>query len=108
MNSRLFALAFSAAALAGPLAAAQTVDGLVADPKALNAELDRCKSLGLASEHDARCKIANQAEDRRFIGKGATYTPLPIDLFPNSPDHLVPAEKTKKPTHPTGAKRDGQ
>jgi conjugative transfer region protein TrbK len=83
----------------GPLAEAQTVDQLVADPRALKAEFDRCESLGMASEDDARCKIAVEAEHKRFFGTGKSqYTPKPVQVFPGQPEPVIgpvqPAGKT--------------
>lgn len=77
------------------LAEAQTVDQLVADPRALKAEFDRCENLGMAAEDDARCKIAVEAEHKRFFGTGKSqYTPTPIEVFPN---HPVPVTKPVQP-----------
>ncbi len=68
------------------LAYGQTVEQLIADPRALKAEFDRCESLGLASENDARCKIAAEAEHKRFFGTGKSqYTPAPVNVFPSEP-----------------------
>ena len=79
------------------LADAQTVDQLVADPRALKAEFDRCESLGMASEGDARCKIAVEAEHKRFFGTGKSqYTPTPVQVFPNQPEPVT------KPVQPGG------
>lgn len=72
------------------LAEAQTVDQLVADPRALKAELDRCESLGMASEDDTRCKIAVEAEHKRFFGTGKSqYTPAPVQVFPGQPEPVI-------------------
>ena len=62
---------------------AQTVDQLVADHALLIAELDRCKQLGMVSVDDPRCKTARVAENKRFFGNGTTYTPAPVNAFPN-------------------------
>lgn len=75
---------------------AQTVDQLVTDPAALKAEMDRCETLGFASENDARCKIANAAEQKRFMGSGVTYTPLTVDVFPNH-EKVEPQPKNQVP-----------
>ncbi len=71
----------------GPfVACAQTIDELVAHHALLNAEMDRCKQLGMASVDDARCKTARAAETKRFFGNGqTTYTPHPVDVFPSAP-----------------------
>ena len=58
----------------------------------LTAELDRCKHLGMAANNDARCRTAWQAENKQFFGHAPTYTQKPVNLFPNTPDKLVPAE----------------
>ena len=42
----------------GPAALAQTVDQLVVDHTLLNAELKRCKKLGMASVDNMRCILA--------------------------------------------------
>jgi len=83
-------------------AAAPTIDQLIARPTLLNAEMDRCKHLGMAANDDARCRTAWQAENKRFFGNGVTYTPEPVDLFRNTPDTLVPAEK-QQPSPPAAA-----
>ncbi len=90
----------TAAALfvAAPVAGfAQTVDQLVADHALLNAELDRCKQLGMASVDDARCKTARAAENKRFFGNGTTYTPAPVTVTPGEP---VPDIKSPKKNNP--------
>ena len=74
-------------------AAAPTIDQLVANPTLLNAEMDRCKHLGMAANDDARCRTAWQAENKRFFGKGVTYTPKPVDLFRNTPAYVSPGKK---------------
>lgn len=80
-------IVFAATAfLLGPLAAAsaQTVDQLLADHGLLNAELDRCKGLGMGSLTDARCKTAHAAETKRFFGDYTVhYTPIPVQVYPN-------------------------
>ena len=85
---------------AAPVAAfAQTVDQLVADHALLNAELDRCKQLGMASVDDARCKTARVAENKRFFGNGTTYTPSAPSVYPDVkiPDLKSPAEQGGPP-----------
>ncbi|BAJ79779.1 hypothetical protein ACMV_04320 [Acidiphilium multivorum AIU301] len=85
-------------------AAAPTIDQLVANPTLLNAEMDRCKHLGMAANDDARCQTAWRAEDKRFFGNGVTYTPEPVNIFRNTPNKLVPAEKQRPiPPAPAGA-----
>ena len=78
-----------------PAAQAQTVDQLLADHALLGTELDRCKQMGMASTDDPRCKTARAAEQRRFFGNGQDkYTPpSSVDVFPNTPDKLVPAQR---------------
>ena len=85
-------------------AAAPTIDQLVAKPTLLNAEMDRCKHLGMAANADTRCQTAWKAENKWFLGNGVTYTPEPVSIFRNTPDKLVPAEKQRPiPPAPTGA-----
>ena len=87
------------------LAAAPTIDQLIANPSLLNAEMDRCKHLGMAANDDARCHAAWQAENKRFFGNGkTTYTPTPVNIFPNTPSKLVPALKQQdNPPSPSGS-----
>ena len=86
------------------LAAAPTIDQLIANPSLLNAEMDRCKRLGMAATDDARCQAAWQAENKRFFGNGVRYSPEPVNIFRNTPDKLVPAEKQQPiPPAPAGA-----
>ena len=67
-------------------ASAPTIDQLVANPKMLTAELDRCKHLGMAANDDARCLTAWQAQNKQFFGKGSgTYSKVPVHLFGNTP-----------------------
>ncbi len=92
----------AAAALfaSAPVAAfAQTVDQLVADHALLNAELDRCKQLGMASVDDPRCKTARAAENKRFFGNGTTYTPSAPSVYPDVkiPDLKTPAQQGGPP-----------
>ncbi len=91
--------------LAAPAwAAAPTIDQLVANPTLLNTEMDRCKHLGMAANDDARCQTAWRAENKRFFGNGVTYTPEPVNIFRNTPNKLVPAEKQRPiPPAPAGA-----
>jgi conjugative transfer region protein TrbK len=84
--------------------AAPTIDQLVANPTLLNTEMDRCKHLGMAANDDARCQTAWRAENKRFFGNGVTYTPEPVNIFRNTPNKLVPAEKQRPiPPAPAGA-----
>ena len=85
-------------------AAAPTIDQLVANATLLNAEMNRCKHLGMAANDDARCQTAWRAENKRFFGNGVTYTPEPVNIFRNTPNKLVPAEKQRPiPPAPAGA-----
>jgi conjugative transfer region protein TrbK len=83
-------------------AAAPTIDQLVANPTLLNAEMDHCQQRGMAANDDARCRTAWQAENKRFFGNEVTYTPEPVNIFRNTPDKLVPAEK-QQPSPPAAA-----
>ena len=84
-------------------AAAPTIAQLVANPTLLNTEMDRCKHLGMAANDDARCQTAWRAENKRFFGNGVTYTPEPVNIFRNTPNKLVPAEKQRPiPPAPAG------
>ena len=67
------------------LAAAPTIDQLVANPTMLNCEMDRCKHLGMAANADPRCQTAWRAENKRFFGSGVTYTPSTPQVYPNAP-----------------------
>ncbi len=88
--------------VAGSPGRAQTVDQLLADPGALRAELERCKSLGVASTTDARCQAADQAEQRRFFGNfKSQYTPEPVQVFPSRPEPVI------KPVPPGGKAPNG-
>ena len=80
------------------LAAAPTIDQLIANPSLLNAEMDRCKHLGMAANDDARCQAAWQAENKRFFGNGVTYTKRPVNIFPNTPAYVSPGQA--KPVSP--------
>jgi conjugative transfer region protein TrbK len=93
------ALAIAAAVLVPRFASAQSVDQLLGDRALLSAELERCKQLGMASVDDARCKTARQAENKRFFGSGATYTPSPpVDVFPSHPTIDLQPMKQKTPS----------
>jgi conjugative transfer region protein TrbK len=82
------------------LAAVPTIDQLIANPSLLNAEMDRCKHLGMAANDDARCQAAWQAENKRFFGNGpGTYTPAPVTVFNNTPK-FDPQPNSQKP-HPS-------
>ena len=90
MTNHVSLILFVPILLSVSLADAQTVDQLVADPRALKAELDRCESLGVTSEDDARCKIAVEAEHKRFFGTGKSqYTPSPVHVFPGQPEPVI-------------------
>ena len=79
------------------LAAVPTIDQLVANPTMLNAEMDRCKHLGMAAHDDARCQTAWKAENKRFFGNGpGTYTPAPVTVF-NNPPKFDPQPNSQKP-----------
>jgi conjugative transfer region protein TrbK len=80
-----------------------TVDQLVANPTMLNAEMDRCKHLGMAANDDARCQAAWQAENKRFFGNGAgTYSQAPVNVFNNTPK-FDPQPNSQKPHPPTSS-----
>ena len=85
MNARLPAIIGIICVSAPVWAAAPTIDQLAANPTLLNAEMDRCKHLGMAANDDARCQTAWQAENKRFFGNGVTYTPAPVHVFNNVP-----------------------
>ena len=85
------------------LAAAPTIDQLVANPTLLNAEMDRCKDLGMAANDDARCQTAWRAENKRFFGNGVTYTPKPVDLFRNTPAYVSPGKNEATSGQPSKA-----
>lgn len=78
-----------------PAVKAQTIDDLLANHALLGTELDRCKQMGMASTDDTRCKTARAAEQKRFFGNGQDkYTPpSSVDVFPKTPDKLVPAQR---------------
>ena len=99
MNSHTLALAIAAAVLVPTFASAQGVDQLLADRALLNAELERCKQLGMASLDDTRCKTARPAENKRFFGSGAIHTPpRPLDVFPSHPTIDPQPMKQKTPS----------
>jgi conjugative transfer region protein TrbK len=84
-------------------AAAPTIDQLVANPKLLNAEMDRCKHLGMAANDDARCRTAWRAENKWFFGNGVTYTPAPVRVFNNVPKFdAQPNSQKAAPPNPSG------
>lgn len=85
MKSQMLALAIAAAVFVPSFASAQNIDQLLADRGLLNAELERCKQLGMASIDDTRCKTARQAENKRFFGNGTIYTDTPVQVFPGAP-----------------------
>ena len=67
-------------------AKAPTIDQLVANPKMLTAELDRCQRLGMAANNDTSCHTAWQAQNKQFFGHGAgSYSKTPVHLFSNTP-----------------------
>jgi conjugative transfer region protein TrbK len=66
------------------VAAAPTVEQLLADRALLRAELERCKTLDKASA-DSRCKVADEAERKRFMGSRPTYTDRPVEAFHGNP-----------------------
>ena len=81
-------------------ASAPTIDQLVANPKMLTAELDRCKQLGMAANGDARCHTAWQAQNKQFFGSGAgNYSKVPVHLFGNTPK-FDPEPNSQKPYPP--------
>ena len=82
-------------------ASAPTIDQLVANPKTLTAELDRCKHLGMAANNDARCHTAWQAENKQFFGHAPTYTKRPINLFRNTPAYVSPGPQKSNLSKPT-------
>ena len=77
-------------------ASAPTIDQLVANPKMLTVELDRCKHLGMAANNDARCHTAWQAENKQFFGHAPTYTKRPVDIFPGTPAYVSPVSPGQK------------
>jgi conjugative transfer region protein TrbK len=50
----------------------------------LQAELRRCKGLGLAAAEDAACQAANREHRARFLAPSTPYAPRYIDIFPKS------------------------
>ncbi len=74
-------------------AAAPSIDQLAANPTLLNAEMARCRHLGMAANEDARCQTAWRAENKRFSGNGVTYTPNTPQVYPDAPfPDLHPAQ----------------
>lgn len=69
---------------------APTIDQLVANPKMLTAELDRCQRLGMAANEDARCHTAWNAENKQFFGHAPTYTQKSVNVFPGTPAYVSP------------------
>ena len=103
MNAKVFVIIGISCIAVPAWAGTPTIDQLVANPTTLNAEMDRCKHLGMAANDDARCQTAWKAENKRFLGNGVTYTPEPVNIFRNTPDKLVPAEKQRPiPPAPAG------
>ncbi|MHB1302325.1 MAG: putative entry exclusion protein TrbK-alt [Acidiphilium sp.] len=88
-------------------ASAPTIDQLVANPKMLTAELDRCKHLGMAANDDVRCHTAWQAENKQFFGHAPTYTQKPVHLFKNTPNKFVPSEHEHSISPPTAGAPHG-
>ncbi|TWB23439.1 conjugative transfer region protein TrbK [Nitrospirillum amazonense] len=109
MKTRTLVAAVAAAAVvtAGSIAllaraADPTVEQLLADHALLRQELDRCRDLGMKAVDDPRCTVADEAERRRFMGKGAgQYNPPPVQLFPNMPDKSVPAQQPSQTAPPS-------
>ena len=100
MKANLIAVAAALLVFGAPVALfAQTVDQLVENHVLLNAELDRCKQLGMASIDDARCKAARVAENKRFFGNGTTYTPSAPSVYPDVkiPDLKSPTQQGGPP-----------
>ena len=101
----LVAISFVVIDFAGMSASARarepTIDQLVANPKMLTAELDRCKHLGMAANGDARCHTAWQAQNKRFFGKAPTYTKRPVNLFRNTPAYISPGPQKPNLSKPT-------
>ena len=98
MTSRIAATSLALAAICALDVSAQTVDQLVANRALLNAELERCKQLAMASVDDARCKIANAAENKRFFGGGTHYSTsvpymTPGSKIPNTSPQAPPSSK---------------
>ena len=103
MNAKSLVIIGISCIAAPAWAAPPTIDQLVANPTLLNAEMDRCKHLGMAANADTRCQTAWKAENKRFFGNRVTYTPEPVNIFRNTPDKLVPAEKQRPiPPAPAG------
>jgi conjugative transfer region protein TrbK len=64
--------------------------GLSAATSALDAELARCKAIGVAAAEDAGCKAAWEANRKRFFQGGKLYQDRLTDAFPDTPG-AVPA-----------------
>ena len=103
MNAKALVIIGVSCIAAPAWAAAPTIDQLVANPMLLNAEMDRCKQLGMAANDDARCRTAWQAENKRFFGNGVTYTPTPVHIFNNVPK-FDPQPNSQKATPPKPAR----
>lgn len=84
-------------------AKAPTIDQLIANPKMLTAELDRCKHLGMAANDDARCHTAWRAQNKQFFGKDPTYTKRPVNIFRNTPAYTSPSLQKPNLQKPTQA-----
>ncbi len=63
-------------------AEAPTIDQLVANPTLLNAEMDRCKHLGMAANDDTRCQYSMAG------GEQAVLREWQNDLHANTRKHL--------------------
>jgi conjugative transfer region protein TrbK len=96
VKASIIVLTFSAAVI-DPAASAQIVDQLLANQALLNAELERCKQLGMASVDDARCRTARQAEKQTALWDRCDYTPfVPLAVFPSHPS--IDPQPTKQKT----------
>jgi conjugative transfer region protein TrbK len=81
-------------------ATAQTVEQLLADRALLRAELERCKTLDTASA-DGRCKVADEAERKRFMGSRPIYTERPAEAFHGS--QKIEPKPTKQAVKPSAS-----
>ncbi|TWB46598.1 putative entry exclusion protein TrbK-alt [Nitrospirillum viridazoti] len=114
MKTRTLVAAVAAAAVvtAGSIAllaraADPTVEQLLADHALLRRELDRCRDLGMKAVDDPRCKVADEAERRRFFGGGVKYTPITPQVFPNTPAPAAPGPDPKAAPQSGGAPPHG-
>lgn len=109
MKRHAITLAFAILTSAQIAAAAQTtVDQLLTDHGRLDAELGRCKRLGMAEINDARCKVAHEAEHKRFFGGGTHYTPSEApNIFPSNPG-IDPQPMKQKASPKRDAGQHGQ